>query len=71
MNITTPDPGQETETEVVWLHLKVFWHSKDNSAGHGEGRKKKIRQKWWEGSIKEWTGMNFASITRAVKTELY
>ena len=31
----------EIEIEVVWSHLKVFWHSKDNSIGHSERKKKK------------------------------
>ena len=39
----TPDPGQETKTEVVWSRLKVLWFSKDNPTGHSE-RKKKSRQ---------------------------
>ena len=37
----TPDFGHETETEVVWPHLKVFWLSIDNSAGHSARKKKK------------------------------
>ena len=32
--LRTPDLGQETETKVVCQYLKVFWLSKDNSAGH-------------------------------------
>ena len=36
----SPDFGQETELKLVWPCLKVFWLSKDNSAGHS-GRKKK------------------------------
>ena len=38
-----PDPGQETNTKMVWPCLKVFWFSKDNPTGHSE-RKKKKRQ---------------------------
>ena len=35
------DLGQEMETEGACQHLKVFWHSKDNSIGHSEMKKKK------------------------------
>ena len=35
------DPGQETETKVVWHSLKVFWFSKDNPTGQTERKKKK------------------------------
>ena len=35
----TPDLGQETESKVVWTCLKVFWLSKDNSAGHSARKK--------------------------------
>ena len=46
---------------MVWLHLKVFWLSKDDSAGRS-ARKNKNR---WEDNIKEWTRMDFANSTRA------
>ena len=32
--------GEETETHMVWLHLKILWHGKDNSAGDSERCKK-------------------------------
>ena len=32
--------GPETETDVVWAHLKVFCLSKDNFAQHSERKKK-------------------------------
>ena len=35
------DPGQETETKMVWARFKVFWFSKDNSTGHSERKQKK------------------------------
>ena len=64
----TPDLGQETETKVVWTCHKVFWLSKDNSAGHSARKRRKGRQKKrWEDSIKGWTGMDFASSTRAAE----
>ena len=36
-----PDSGQEMETKMVWPHFKVFWLSKDYSAGHSERNEKK------------------------------
>ena len=62
------DPGQETKAKMVWPCLKVFWFSKDNPTGHGERKKKRGRQKKrWKDNIKEWTGMDFASSTRAAE----
>ena len=59
---------QETETKVVWTCHKVFWLSKDNSAGHSARKRRKGRQKKrWEDNIKGWTGMDFASSTRAAE----
>ena len=44
------------ETEVVWHCLKVFWLSKDSSAGHSKRKRRKGRQKKrWGDNIKEWT----------------
>ena len=40
---------------MVWPCFKVFWLSKDNPTGHSEI------------NIKEWTGMDFASSTRAAE----
>ena len=37
----THDPGQETETKMVWPRLSVFWFSKDNPIGHSERKKKR------------------------------
>ena len=64
----TPYHGQETKIKVVWLCINVFWFSKDNSTGHSEWKKKKRWQKKrWEVDINEWTGMDFASSTRAAE----
>ena len=53
---------------MVWLCLKVFWFSKVNPTGHGQGKRKRgIQKKRWEDKIKEWTGMDFASSTRAAE----
>ena len=46
------------KTKVVWPCLKVFWFNKDNFTG---------QKKKWEDNIKEWTGMDFASSTRAAE----
>ena len=32
--------GKETETQMVWPHLKILWHGEDNSAGDSERGKK-------------------------------
>ena len=31
--------GKETETQMVWPHLKILWHGEDNSAGDSERSK--------------------------------
>ena len=31
---------QETETQMVWPHLKILWHGEDNSARDSERSKK-------------------------------
>ena len=51
---------------MVWPCFKVFWFSKDSPTGHSE-RKKKKRQTEVEDNIKEWTGMDFTSSTRAAE----
>ena len=32
--------GKETETQMVWPHLKILWHGEDNSARDSERSKK-------------------------------
>ena len=67
-NMITPDPRQNMKTKMVWPRLKVIGFSKDNPTGHGEGKKRRGRQKKrWEDNIKERTGMDFASSTRAAE----
>ena len=51
---------------MVWPRLMVFWFSKDNPIGHSR-RKKKKGQTEEEMPIKEWTGMDFATLTRAAE----
>ena len=51
---------------MVWPRLMVFWFSKDNPTGHSR-RKKKKGQTEEEMPIKEWTGMDFATLTRAAE----
>ena len=53
--MATPEHGQKTETDVVWLHLKVFWHSKEYLQGALK-EKKRDRQKRWEDKEKTWVG---------------
>ena len=50
---------------MVWPCFKVFWFSKDMVQGKEKGRGR--QKKRWEDIIKEWTGMDFASSTRAVE----
>ena len=38
--IYAPNHGKETETQMVWPHLKIFWHGEDNSAGDSKMNKK-------------------------------
>ena len=53
-----------------WPRFKVFWFSKDDSTGHSERKEKRGRQKnRWEENSKEWTGMDFDSSTRQLKTD--
>ena len=40
-NVTNPDHGHETETEVAWLHLKLLKHNQDNYTGCIERKVKK------------------------------
>ena len=56
------------KAKMVWPCLKVFWFSKDNRSGTVKGKRKRGRQKKrWEDNIKNWTGMDFASSTRAAE----
>ena len=54
------------KAKMVWPCLKVSWFSKDNPTGHSE-RKRGRQKKRWEDNIKEWTGMDFATSTRAAE----
>ena len=51
---------------MVWPYHKVFWFSKDDSAGHSARKRRRGRKD----NIKEWTGMDFASSARQLKTGL-
>ena len=54
---------------MVPPYFKVFWLSKDDSAGYSPRNKKKTEKKWG-GNSKEWTGMDFARPTRAAEERL-
>ena len=41
--IHAPNHGKETETQMVWPSLKIFWHGEDNSAGDSKRNKKERR----------------------------
>ena len=50
----------------------VFWFSKDDSTRHSKRQKKKRKAEeevGWEDNIQEWTGMVFASTTRAAENK--
>ena len=53
---------------MVWPRFKVFWFSKDNSTGQSESTKKKRQTEEEVDNVKEWTGMDCASSTRAAET---
>ena len=36
----SPNHGKETETRMVWQHLKILWYGEDNSAEDSERSKK-------------------------------
>ena len=53
---------------MVWPCLKVFWFSIDNHTGQSERKEKKWQTEEEVGrQYQEWTGMNFASLTRAAE----
>ena len=54
---------------MVWPRFKVFWFSKDNSTGQSESTKKKRQTEEEVDNIKEWTGMDCASSTRAAENK--
>ena len=37
--------GENTGTEMVWLHLEIFWHGNDNSAGDSERSEKERKER--------------------------
>ena len=62
----TPGHGEETETKMVWPRLNVFWLSKDDPTVKGKRRRGRQKERWHD-NIKKWTGMDFASSTRAAE----
>ena len=38
-----PNHGKETETQMVWPHLKILWHGEDNSAEDSFRSKKEMK----------------------------
>ena len=53
---------------MVWPRLKVFWLCKGSPTGHSERKQKEEadRRGVWK-TVKEWTGMNFASSARVAE----
>ena len=70
---------KKRKLRLVWPCFKVFWFSKDNPTGHSERKKKKRQTEEEVGKqyqrvdrnglcqLKDWTGMDFASSTRAAE----
>ena len=59
---------RKKETKMVWLCFKVFCLAKKFLQGTVKGKRKRgRRKKRWEDNIKEWTGIDFASSTRAAE----
>ena len=68
----TPDPGQKTETKIVWLRLKVFCFSKDIPTGHRERKKKRRQTEEEVGRQYQRVDRNdFASSTRAAESRTW
>ena len=40
VSVNHPNHGEETETLMVWPHLKILWYGEDNSAEVRERTKK-------------------------------
>ena len=60
--------GEETETQMVWLYLKILWYGEGNSAGDSERTWRRGRQeKRYEDNINEWTGIEFGKSLRAAE----
>ena len=47
----SPNHGKETETQIVWPHLKILGHGEDNYAGDSERRKKGEEDRRRDGKI--------------------
>ena len=54
------------KAKMVWPCLTVFWFSKDSPTGYSE-RKKRQAEEEVGSQYQEWTGMDFASSTRAAE----
>ena len=59
--------GEETETQMVWPHLKILWHGEYNSTRDSKRRMIGRQKKRWEDNIKELTGMEFGDSLKAVE----
>ena len=40
-----PNHDKETDTQMVWPHLKISWHGEDNTARDNERSKKERKTK--------------------------
>ena len=59
-------PWSRKKTGLTCPRLNVFWFSKNDPTDYSKKKRRKGRQKKRrEDNIKEWTGMDFSSSTRA------
>ena len=54
--IYAPNRGKETETKMVWPHLKIFWHGEDNSAVNSKRNNRRRDDKTASKNGQEWSG---------------
>ena len=62
-----PDHCKEMQTEVVWTCLQFIRSGQTILQGTVKRGRRQARQKKWEDSIREWTGLEFAKSPRAVE----
>ena len=63
----SPNHGKETETQMLWSHLKILGHG-EVLQGIVKGARRRGRQtKRWEDNMKEWTAMGFGDSLKAAQ----
>ena len=64
-----PDHRKETHTAVVWSCLPFIRSGQNHLANHSERGRRHGRQKRWEDSIRQWTGLEFVKSHKAKMEE--